>query len=73
MASNKADTGDLLDPATVERAREIQEDTGTPSAVEYLKSQDVEGDLIEEVLASDWPAAETGDAGDARHPEDREH
>lgn len=68
MASSKSDTGALLDPATVERAKEIQEDSGTPSAVEYLKSQDVEGGLIEEVLASDWPAREAdsdlpGDGG----------
>lgn len=70
MASHKPENAALLDPATVERAKEIQEDSGTPSAVEYLKSRDVDGGLIEEVLAGDWPPA---DSGDPAPPEDGEH
>jgi len=44
------------DQGTVDQARAIQLDAGTPSAVEYMKSHGVEGSLIEQVLAEELPA-----------------
>lgn len=44
-----------LDPATAMQARAIQLHAGTPSAVEYLKARDVEGSVIEQVLAPEVP------------------
>lgn len=52
----KPSAQDPLDPATVLQARAIQLHAGTPSAVEYLKARDVEGSVIERLLADDLPA-----------------
>ena len=44
-----------LDAQTVEAARAIQLDAGTPSAVEFLKARDVEGSVIAQVLKKELP------------------
>ena len=46
-----------IDSATVEEARAIQLQAGTPSAVEFLKARDIEGSVIEQVLIDDLPDA----------------
>lgn len=45
-----------VDARTVEEARAIQLDAGTPSAVEFLKARDVEASVIEQVLEEELPA-----------------
>ena len=50
------DAHGAADSATAEAARAIQADAGTPSAVEYLKARDVEGSVIERLLAGELPA-----------------
>lgn len=53
--NDKPSAQETLDPATVMQARAIQLHAGTPSAVEYLKVRDVEGSVIEAVLAPEVP------------------
>lgn len=47
-----------LDAQTVEAARAIQLDAGTPSAVEFLKARDVEGSVIAQVLKKELPESQ---------------
>jgi len=58
MNTNNGQTGEqpVLDAPTLDEARAIQLDAGTPSAVEFLKARDVEASVIEQVLAEELPA-----------------